>query len=38
MTLRTLVLSLLLLGLMPACNDVLDIHPPADELQDAGAE
>lgn len=36
MLMRTLILlGALLIG---ACNDMLDIHPPADELLDAGAE
>lgn len=32
--------SLILLGslLLGACNDMLDIHPPADEVLDASAE
>jgi hypothetical protein len=32
---RTLSWLLLVLALSPACNDMLSIHPPADQVLDA---
>lgn len=34
---RTLLL-VLTLALLPACNDMLGIYPPADQVLDAGAD
>lgn len=35
---RTLSWLLLVLSLSPACNDMLSIHPPADEVLDAATQ
>lgn len=37
MPIRTLLLLWLCAPLLGACNDLLDIHEPADEVQDADA-